>query len=74
MLYPEIHNTQVLSSELRTLAWDILNPDRFINLEINNKRKTSLIKKNRRSSTDLDIRHSKAFSSDHFPQTPIQQS
>ena len=25
------------------IQWDILNPDRLINLEINNKRKTSII-------------------------------
>ena len=25
--------------ELKTLEWDILNPDRLVNLEINNKRK-----------------------------------
>ena len=30
--------------ELKTsLEWDILNPDRIINLEINNKRGTSII-------------------------------
>ena len=29
--------------ELKTLEWDILNPDHLINLEINNKRRTSLI-------------------------------
>ena len=26
------------TSELKTLEWNILNPDRLINLEINNKR------------------------------------
>ena len=26
-----------ISSELKTLEWDILNPDRLINLEINYK-------------------------------------
>ena len=30
-------------SELGTLEWDILNPDRLINMEINNKRRTSII-------------------------------
>ena len=30
-------------SELKTLEWDILNSDRLINLEINNKRRTSII-------------------------------
>ena len=29
------------SSELKTLEWDILNPDRIINLEIKNERRTS---------------------------------
>ena len=46
--------------ELKTLEWDILNPDRLVNLEINNKRKE--IKK-KRSSNDFDIHHSKVFSS-----------
>jgi len=32
-----------LQHELKTLEWDILNPDRLINLEINNKRRTSII-------------------------------
>ena len=27
-----------MCSELKTLEWDILNPDQLINLEINNKR------------------------------------
>ena len=30
-------------SELKTLEWDILNPNQFINMEINNKRRTSII-------------------------------
>ena len=29
--------------ELKTLEWDILNPDRIINLEIKNERRTSNI-------------------------------
>ena len=29
--------------ELKTLEWDILNPDRIINLEIKNDRRTSNI-------------------------------
>ena len=33
-----------LKIELKTLEWDILNPDRSINLEINYKRRTSIIK------------------------------
>ena len=42
------------SSELKTLEWDILNPDRIINLEI--KKKSGL-------SLNPDIHHSKVFSS-----------
>ena len=30
-------------SELKTLEWDMPNPDWLINLEINNKRRTSII-------------------------------
>ena len=30
-------------TELKALEWDILNPNRLINLEINNKRRTSNI-------------------------------
>ena len=29
--------------ELGTIEWDILNPDQLINLEIKNKRRTSII-------------------------------
>ena len=29
--------------ELRTFKWDILNPDRLINLEINNRRRKRII-------------------------------
>ena len=32
-----------IQPELKTLEWNILNPDRLINLEINNKRRTSII-------------------------------
>ena len=32
-----------ISPELKTLDWDILNPDRVISPEINNKRRTSII-------------------------------
>ena len=44
----EIHTfftiiTQKVRSELKTLEWDILNPDRIINLEIKNERRTSNI-------------------------------
>ena len=38
---PDIHHSKVPSSQLKTFEWDILNPDWLINLEINNKRKTS---------------------------------
>ena len=38
-----ISQSQVFSSELGTLECDILNPDILINLEINNKRRTSVI-------------------------------
>jgi len=30
----------LMCSELKTLEWDILNPDRIINLEIKNERRT----------------------------------
>ena len=33
----------IMKPELGTLEWDILKPDRLINLEINNKRRTSII-------------------------------
>ena len=33
-----------IHTELKTLEWDILNPDLLINMEINNKRRTSHIK------------------------------
>ena len=36
----DIHKTRVSSSELKSLEWDILNPDLLIHLEINNKRRT----------------------------------
>jgi len=39
----DIHKTRVSGSELKSLEWDILNPDLLINLEINNKRRTSNI-------------------------------
>ena len=32
-----------MEPELKTLEWDILNPDRIINLEINDERRTSNI-------------------------------
>ena len=42
------------TSELKTLEWDVFNPDQLINLEINNKRRTSI---------NPDIHHSKVPSS-----------
>ena len=33
----------IMILELKTLEWDILNPDRIINLEIKNERRTSNI-------------------------------
>ena len=60
-------------SELKTLDRGILNPDRLFNLGINNKRGRVLfnleIKKKRRSSINLDIHHSKVFSSDYASRT-----
>ena len=48
---------------LKPLEWDNLNPDRLINQEINNKRRTSIfdleIKKKSGSSIIPDIHHSK---------------
>ena len=41
MLY--IQQNIDLQPEMKTLEWDILNPDRLINLEIDNKRRTSII-------------------------------
>jgi len=50
-----------------TLEWDILNPDRLINLEINNKRRISIIileiKKKSGSSINPDIHQFKVPSS-----------
>ena len=40
---PDIHHSKVFSSELKTFEWDILNPDRIINLEIKDERTTSNI-------------------------------
>ena len=60
--------TQSFRTELGTFKWDILNPDRLFNLEINNRGEQALfylkIKEKRRSSIDLDIHHSKVFSSE----------
>ena len=57
----------IVRTELGTFKWDILNPDRLFNLEINNRGEQALfylkIKEKRRSSIDLDIHHSKVFSS-----------
>ena len=55
--------------ELKTLEWDILNPDLLINPEINNMRRTSNfnleIKKKRRSSIDIGFHHSKFSSTEN---------
>ena len=41
----DLNNTLILFSdpELNTLEWNILNSDRLINVEIDNKKRTSLI-------------------------------
>ena len=39
----QIKRNKVLYTELKTLEWDILNPDRIINLEIKNEWRTSNI-------------------------------
>ena len=39
----KLSHPKVPSSELKTFEWDILNPDRIINLEIKNERRTSNI-------------------------------
>ena len=57
---------KIKSTELKTLEWDILNPDRIINLEIKNERRTIFnleIKKKSGLSINPDIHHSKVFSS-----------
>ena len=59
-----LEQTLKLSSELKTLAWDVLNPDRSINLEIIITRGEQAlfnleIKKNSGSSINPDIHHSK---------------
>ena len=38
-----VHTVHIVHTELKTLEWDILNPDRIINLEIKNERRTSNI-------------------------------
>ena len=48
------NNIISMKPELKTLEWDILNPDQLINLEINKKR---------RSSINPDIHHSEVPSS-----------
>ena len=55
-------------TELGTYECDILNPDRLINLEVNNKREEQAlfdleIKKKSGSSINPDIHHSKVPSS-----------
>ena len=36
-------HVELKETELKTFEWDILNPDRIINLEIKNERRTSII-------------------------------
>ena len=54
-------------TELKTLEWDILNPDRIINLEIKMREEQAIfnleIKKKSGLSINPDIHHSKVFSS-----------
>ena len=67
----KIHENALIKNDqsaLKTLEWDILNPDRSINLEINNKRRTIALfnletKKKSGSSLNPDIHHSKVPSS-----------
>ena len=53
--------------ELKTLEWDILNPDRIINLEIKMREEQAIfileIKKKSGLSINPDIHHSKVFNS-----------
>ena len=59
---------KIICSELETLERDILNPDRLINLEINNRRTlfNLKIKKKSGSSINPDIHHSKVPSSENW--------
>ena len=47
IIFCDIHNAGLSTkddwTELKTLEWDILNPDRIVNLEIKNERRTSNI-------------------------------
>ena len=44
LLAREIHSLDILKLyRAENFEWDILNPDQLINLEINNKRRTSII-------------------------------
>ena len=61
--------SKLIYSELKTLEWDVFNPDPLINLEINKKRRTLAlfnleIKKKSVSSINPDIHHSKVPSSE----------
>ena len=38
-----LQNNATKFPELKTLVWEILNPDQLINLKINNKRRKSII-------------------------------
>ena len=54
-------NYNEVNPKLKTLEWDILNLDRLINLEINNKRRTNI---------NPDIHHSKVPSSGYILEIP----
>jgi len=74
-----ILHTKFITSELGILEWDILNPDRLINLEINNNEVEALfnleIKKKMRLSINPDINHSKVPISDHIgPKLALTQT
>jgi len=62
---------QYTSSELKTLEWDILNPDRIINIwRLKMRGEQAIfnleIKKKSGLSINPDIHHSKVFSSVHI--------
>ena len=61
--------SELIYSELKTLEWDVFNPDPLINLVINKKRRTLAlfhleIKKKSGSSINPDIHYSKVPSSE----------
>ena len=58
----QIQHSAVVWPELETLEWDILNPDRLINLEVQTLFNLEINKKRRLRITP-DIHHSKVPSS-----------